>query len=76
MKGDLNLALNNTQDISEKKELNHVTDSLDLFLYVSLLLLTIVTIWILKKCRARFIHESGLAVIYGLIVGLIIKVIN
>ncbi len=32
-------------EVDAKKHLNHVVDSLDLLLYVSLLILTIVTIW-------------------------------
>lgn len=33
---------------------------------VSLLILTIVTIWAFKKFRVRFIHETGMSVLYGM----------
>ena len=31
------------------------------------------TIWGLKKKRSRIVHETGLALLYGLIVGAIIR---
>ena len=33
----------------------------------------VITIWALKKKSVRFLHETGLALIYGLIVGAIIR---
>lgn len=59
--------------VDEKKAYNHVADSVDLLCYVSLLCLTILTLWAFKTKRVRFLHESGLAVIYGLFVGLILR---
>lgn len=59
--------------VDEKKAYNHIIDSLDLLCYVFLISLTIVTLWAFKNKRIRFLHESGLAVIYGLIVGLMLK---
>merc|ERR1711976_905197 len=56
-----------------KKLLLHKLDSLSLLLYTFLLTLTVVTIWLFKHRRVAFIHETGLAVVYGLIIGAIIR---
>jgi len=60
-------------EVDEKKHEAHIIDSLDLLLYVCLLILTIVTIWVFKQRRVRFLHESGLAILYGLIVGALLR---
>ncbi|PAA84609.1 hypothetical protein BOX15_Mlig030381g2 [Macrostomum lignano] len=54
-------------------ETNHVSDSLTLLLYLGLLIVTLLTVWLFKHHRLRYIHETGLAVIYGLLVGAIIR---
>ena len=59
--------------VDEKKEYNHIADSVDLLCYVLLLCVTILTFWTFKTKRIRFLHESRLAVIYGLLVGLVLK---
>ena len=59
--------------VDEKKAYNHIADSVDLLSYVCLLCLTILTLWAFKTKRIRFLHESGLAVVYGLLVGLILR---
>ncbi len=59
--------------VDEKKAYTHIADSVDLLSYVCLLCVTILTLWSFKTKRIRFLHESGLAVIYGLLVGLILK---
>jgi len=56
-----------------RKQRVHIIDSLDLLAYLGLLVLTIITLWIFKKKRLWFIHESGLSVIFGLIVGAIMR---
>jgi len=70
--GDL---LNGSPDSEyDEQVLNtHRLDNLNLLLYTFLLILTVVTIWMFKHRRLRFLHETGLAVIYGLVVGAIIR---
>ncbi|XP_065223200.1 sodium/hydrogen exchanger 6 isoform X2 [Planococcus citri] len=60
-------------ELDAKAQWNHRLDSLNLLVYTLLLTLTVLTIWMFKHRRLRFLHESGLSVIYGLIVGAIIR---
>ncbi|XP_076261567.1 na[+]/H[+] hydrogen exchanger 3 isoform X3 [Rhynchophorus ferrugineus] len=59
--------------LDAKAQSTHRIDSLNLLSYTLLLILTVLTIWLFKHRRVSFLHETGLAVIYGLIVGAIIR---
>ncbi|XP_075878438.1 sodium/hydrogen exchanger 6-like [Nelusetta ayraudi] len=67
-----NSAMDNvaTERIAEE---SHRQDSANLLIFIMLLTLTILTIWLFKHRRFRFLHETGLAMIYGLLVGVILR---
>uniref|UniRef100_A0A3P9B7N6 Sodium/hydrogen exchanger n=1 Tax=Maylandia zebra TaxID=106582 RepID=A0A3P9B7N6_9CICH len=54
-------------------EESHRQDSFNMLTFILLLTLTILTIWLFKHRRVRFLHETGLAMIYGLLVGVILR---
>uniref|UniRef100_A0A8D0DWF6 Sodium/hydrogen exchanger n=1 Tax=Salvator merianae TaxID=96440 RepID=A0A8D0DWF6_SALMN len=47
--------------------------AVELLVFNFLLILTILTIWLFKNHRFRFLHETGGAMLYGLIMGLILR---
>ncbi|XP_074503615.1 sodium/hydrogen exchanger 6-like [Sebastes fasciatus] len=57
----------------KKAEESHRQDSADLLIFIMLLTLTILTIWLFKHRRFRFLHETGLAMIYGVLVGAVLR---
>ncbi|XP_023244927.1 sodium/hydrogen exchanger 7 isoform X2 [Copidosoma floridanum] len=54
--------------LDSKYQSLHRLDSLNLLLYTVLLTATVLTVWTFKHRRLRFLHETGLAVIYGAII--------
>ncbi|KAL3311387.1 Sodium hydrogen exchanger [Cichlidogyrus casuarinus] len=58
---------------ADKLETEHRKDNLILLAYVILLILSVLTVWAFKHRRVKYIHSSGLAIIYGLIAGSIIR---
>lgn len=55
-------------ELDAKAQSTHRIDSLNLLLYTFLLILTVLTVWLFKHRRLRFLHETGLAIVYGMYV--------
>lgn len=71
----LNAEDDGMEELATEKEAeeSHRQDSVNLLTFILLLTLTILTIWLFKHRRVRFLHETGLAMIYGLLVGVILR---
>lgn len=67
-----------TQELIEfgqdsRKFHDHIVDSTNLLIFTILLILVVLTIWLFKHKRFPYVHETGLAIIYGAVVGIIIR---
>ncbi|KAM6414128.1 sodium/hydrogen exchanger 9 [Rhynochetos jubatus] len=58
--------------VKDEEQLYH-QGAVELLVFNFLLILTILTIWLFKNHRFRFLHETGGAMLYGLVMGLIIR---
>ncbi|XP_046853537.1 sodium/hydrogen exchanger 7-like isoform X2 [Xenia sp. Carnegie-2017] len=60
---------------SQEKEASreHKLNSVLFLLLFALLVITVLTIWLFKVKRFRFLHETGLSIFYGIIIGAIMK---
>lgn len=53
------------EETESKVERSHVVDSQVLLMFIGLLIATVLTIWLFKVKKFRYMHESGLSTIYG-----------
>ncbi|KAF1747148.1 hypothetical protein GCK72_023608 [Caenorhabditis remanei] len=51
----------------------HRMDTIILLTYMSVMVVIVVTAWAFKHYRFRFIHESGVTLFYGLLIGFVIR---
>lgn len=49
-----------------RKTREHIVDSTNILIFVFLLILVVLTIWFLKHIKFDYVHETGLAIFYGL----------
>lgn len=45
---------------------DHIVDSTNILIFIFLLILVVLTIWLFKHKRFPYLHETGLAIIYGI----------
>jgi sodium/hydrogen exchanger-like protein 6/7 len=67
-----NQASIDTQELIEfgqdnRKLHDHIVDSTNLLILTCLLILVVLTIWLFKHKRFPYVHETGLAIIYGIL---------
>lgn len=68
---DMSVSLEGQKE--EEISISHKTDSLSMMILISLLIATVLVIWLFKIRRFSVFHETGVAMIFGIIVGGIIR---
>ncbi|EPB76749.1 sodium/hydrogen exchanger 3 [Ancylostoma ceylanicum] len=56
-----------------RAEIIHRLDSIILLTYISVLVVIVLTSWLFKHYRFMFVHETGLTLFYGLLIGFVIR---
>lgn len=62
--------------VDQKGKERHKIDTLNLLAYVVLLVIVLLTTWYFKRRRRLLIHETGLAIIYGMVLGAALRYIG
>jgi sodium/hydrogen exchanger-like protein 6/7 len=60
----------NTAQDAEKA---HRIDAVTLLIFLWMLILTMMSIWFIKYKKYRFVHETGLSLVYGMAIGAVVK---